>query len=405
MQRGVRTATTTTTMATMATRTSTSTTSGALDLISVVKASQAISSNLQLGQLLSDIITVLIENAGAERGLLLLEKNRRYLVEADGEVKKKPKVLQSQPFDERDDLCHTIVQYVQRSQKMVVLNNAPKEGDYTQDAYIKKNKPLSILCTPIIQKDYLIGILYFENNLTAGAFTSDRLEVLGLLSGQAAISLENARLYTAYARFVPEEFLQQLEKRSIIDVELGDSAEKEISVLFSDIREFTTLSETMTPAETFAFINSYIHVMEPVINAHGGFIDKYIGDAIMALFPSNPDDAVLAGVDMLKVLVNFNKERKKANKPEIQIGIGINTGALMLGTIGDERHMEGSVIGDTVNVASRLEALTKRYKASFLISQQTRDQLKNPDRYKLKFVDSIKVKGKTKTTEVWEVKG
>jgi len=392
------------TSTTATSRTSTATTTGALDLISVVKASQVISSSLELSQLLGDIISILIENAGAERGYLLLEKNSKYYVEAEGIVKKKPKVLQSELFDKRKDICHAIVQYVQRTQKMVVLNNATKEGDYTQDLYILKHKPLSILCAPIIQKGYLIGILYLENNLTAGAFTSDRLEILGLLSGQAAISLENARLYKAYERFVPAEFLQQLEKRSIIDVELGDSAEKQISVLFADIRDFTALSEAMTPAQTFAFINSYIHELEPVINAHGGFIDKYIGDAIMALFPRSADDAVMAGIDMLKALEGFNKGRKKANEAPIRIGIGINTGDLMLGTIGDERHMEGSVIGDTVNLASRLEELTKRYKTPLLIGQQTKSQLKDPGRYKLKLVDTVKVKGKSESTAVWEVK-
>jgi len=393
-----------TTTTTTTTQTTTSTAMGSLDMISVVKASQTISTSLQLQQLLGNVIRILIENAGAERGLLLLEKNKKYLVEAENVIQHQPIVLQSEPYDKRSDLCVSIVQYVERSKKIVVLNNAMKDGDYSRDPYVKKNKTLSILCAPILNKGYLMGILYLENNLTAGAFTANRLEVLELLSAQAAISLENARLHKAYERFVPAEFLQQLEKRSIIDVELGDSAEKKFSVLFVDIRNFTSLSDKMTPRETFAFINSYIKAFEPVINAHGGFIDKYIGDAIMALFTRSADDAVSAGIGMLKELEKFNRERKKMNQQQIQVGIGVNTGELMLGTIGDERHMEGSVIGDTVNVASRLETLTKRYKTPFLISQKTRDQLKNPDQFKLRFVDSVKIKGKSKNMEIWEVK-
>jgi class 3 adenylate cyclase len=147
------------------------------------------------------------------------------------------------------------------------------------------------------------------------------VELLKVLSGQAAISIQNSKLYTevrenetrlaqlnkAYERFVPHQFLQFLEKSSIIDVELGDQVQLEMSVLFSDIRDFTTLSETMTPEDNFKFINSYLSRMEPVINENKGFIDKYIGDAIMALFSGEADNAVKAGIAMVHRLVEYNQ--------------------------------------------------------------------------------------------------
>jgi class 3 adenylate cyclase len=136
-----------------------------------------------------------------------------------------------------------------------------------------------------------------------------------------------------------------------------------MSILFSDIRSFTTLSESMMPDENFAFINAYLERMGPVIRDHNGFIDKYIGDAIMALF-KNADDALRAGLAMLDTLDQFNAGRRAAGQQPIAIGIGINTGSLMLGTIGERHRMDGTVISDAVNLAARVESLTKDYKGA-----------------------------------------
>ncbi len=362
----------------------------------------------------------------------------------------------------------------------MVLDDAAREGQFTNDPYIQKHQPKSILCVPLINQSQIVSIVYLENNLTAGAFTPERVELLKVLSGQAAISLQNSQLYTevhenetrlsqfleampvgimvlkpsgtpyyvnqkaqqllgkgvvadatreqltevyqlytadtsqpypvekmpgvralngesstvndieiyqtdkvvplevwgtpiydnqsniaygiaafqditerkkaeterlrfthqlfqintAYERFVPSQFLQLLEKSSILDVQLGDQVQLEMSVLFSDIRDFTTISEKMTPEENFQFINAYLSRMESAIIENNGFIDKYIGDAIMALFSGNPDNAVNASIVMLHQLQVYNQERVNSGESPIKIGIGINTGNLMLGTVG-----------------------------------------------------------------------
>ena len=171
-------------------------------------------------------------------------------------------------------------------------------------------------------------------------------------------------------RFVPQAFLAIVGKPSIVEVELGDNKRRNMTILFSDIRNFTTLSEAMTPDENFAFINAYLERMGPVIRDHNGFIDKYIGDAIMALFES-ADDAVRAGLGMLETLEAFNAERRAAGQEPIGIGVGINTGTLMMGTIGEKHRMDGTVISDAVNLASRIESLTKTYHVGLLVSQYT----------------------------------
>jgi class 3 adenylate cyclase/HAMP domain-containing protein len=203
-------------------------------------------------------------------------------------------------------------------------------------------------------------------------------------------------------RFVPHAFLHLIGKPSIVEVELGDNAHREMTILFSDIRDFTPLSEAMTPDENFSFINSYLEKMGPVIRDHNGFIDKYIGDAIMALFES-PDDAVRASLAMGDALERFNRDRHDAGLSPVVCGIGLNTGSLMLGTIGEQNRMDGTVISDAVNLASRIESLTKVYKVGVLISQFTYERLADPCAFAVRPIDIVKVKGKSRAVTIFEV--
>jgi PAS domain S-box-containing protein len=521
-----------------------------LDITTVMKASQAISGEIMLDKLMSSLMKILMESAGAERGYLILSSQGKLLIEAEGKIDDNPvTVLQSISVENCQELSSAIVNYVARTQESVVLDDAVRSGQFTNDPYIQKHQTKSILCVPLINQSQIVSIVYLENNLTAGAFTPERVELLKVLSGQAAISIQNSKLYTevrenerkltqfleaipvcigivdasgkpyytnrvaqdllgkgviadarseqiaevyqnykagtdeeypaadlpivralngesttaddieihqgdkiipiegwgtpiydekghiayaivafqditerkkaeterirftnelfqlnkAYERFVPNQFLQFLEKSSIIDVELGDQVQLEMSVLFSDIRDFTTLSESMTPEENFRFINSYLSRMEPVINENNGFIDKYIGDAIMALFSGEADNAVKAGIAMLQGLVEYNQNRANFGYAPIQIGIGINTGTLMLGTVGGQNRMDGTVISDAVNLASRVESLTKNYGASLLITQETYSRLENPSEYAIRTLDTVKVKGKSEAVTVYEV--
>jgi class 3 adenylate cyclase len=194
-----------------------------------------------------------------------------------------------------------------------------------------------------------------------------------------------------------------LNKESIVDVQLGDRVQQEMSVLFADIRDFTTLSESLSPQENFKFINDFLSRMEPAIIENQGFIDKYIGDGIMALFSGGADDAVKAGIAMLQRLSEYNQQRVKQGCVPIQIGIGINTGSLMLGTVGSSNRMDTTVISDTVNLASRLEALTKSYRVSLLISHHTFLQLQNANQYAFRIINRVKVKGKSASVTVYEI--
>jgi len=212
-----------------------------------------------------------------------------------------------------------------------------------------------------------------------------------------------SRMNTAYSRFVPQQFLDFLDKESFVDIKLGDQVQKEMTILFSDIRGFTEISEEMTPKENFDYLNHYLGYMEPVIRNNNGFIDKYMGDSIMALFPENPGDAINAAIEMRLKLSQFNQVMGQFEKPEIDSGIGIHIGSLMLGVVGGEGRMDGTVISDAVNLASRLENLTKLYGNSVIISEDTLIKLDDPSAYHYRFLDIVKVKGKKEAVYIFEI--
>jgi class 3 adenylate cyclase len=207
----------------------------------------------------------------------------------------------------------------------------------------------------------------------------------------------------ANSRFVPKQFLDFLNKESIMDIKLGDQVEKEMTVLFSDIRDFTTISESMTPKENFDFLNNYLGYMEPVIRNNHGFIDKYIGDSIMALFPLKTEDALNAAIEMRIKLTEFNNIIRQFGQPAVNSGIGVHAGSLMLGVVGGEGRMDGTVISDAVNLTSRVEGLSKIYKSSVIITEDTLIRLGDPGSYNYRFIDIVKVKGKKEAVYIFEL--
>lgn len=210
-------------------------------------------------------------------------------------------------------------------------------------------------------------------------------------------------LNKAAQRFVPREYLAFLDKTSLVDINLGDHVTDEMTVMFSDLRSFTTISETMTPQQNFDFINAYLGRVSPVIRKNNGFIVKYLGDGIMAIFPGAADCGVQAGIDKLKQVNLYNIKRTQQNRLPISIGIGINTGHMMVGMVGESGRMQGDAFSDAVNLTSRVEGLSKHYGVSFIITDATKQALTNPSQYNIRFLDKVQVKGKLKILVLYEV--
>ena len=216
--------------------------------------------------------------------------------------------------------------------------------------------------------------------------------------------IQLSKINEAYQRFVPREFLKQINKENILEVNLGDHLNKNMTILYCDIRDFTSLSENMTPEENFKFINSYLKRVSPVIHKYGGFIDKFIGDAVMALFSEDIhiEDILNCAVEIFREIEIYNIHRAKSSYPQIKIGLSIHKGNLMLGTIGDERRMEGTVIADCVNVASRIENLNRILKTNALISEEIYYVVKDNPLFSFRFIGKFKVKGKEIPIKIYE---
>ncbi len=375
----------------------------ALDVSTILKISQVISKEVVLEKLVKKTLKIMIENMGADRCVLLLESDKELFIEGEYLVGKKARVLNSIPYTEYENIPSSIIDYVKRTKQIVSIPNVDKDQLFSRDSYIILSKPKSILCSPILQHGALQGVFYFENRLTMDAFTPSRIELLKSMSAQIAISIENARLYSSFERFVPQQFLNLLEKRNVMDVKLGDSIQKSISILFMDIAGFTSMSERLQPGEVFSFMNTYLSYMEPIIANKGGFIDKYLGDGIMALFPQSADDALRAAILLQQALIDYNHQQLVQKESKILARIGVNTGETILGMLGSQHRIDGSVIGDAVNAASRIMDLNQLYGTSILISEHTRLGLDNPKAYPLRLIDQVKVKGKLEILPVWQV--
>ena len=279
----------------------------------------------------------------------------------------------------------------------------PKMSGYEVCRRIREMFPASQL--PVVMltaknqvSDLVEGFQLGANDYLTKPFSRNELKV------RIKTHIELAKINMAYSRFVPREFLGFLGHESIVNVQLGDQVQKEMAILFSDIRSFTSLSETMTPKENFDFLNSYLRRVSPAIRENGGIIDKYIGDAILALFPERAEDGLKAAIDMLTMVrMSVNPGRRARGYQPISIGIGLHTGSLMLGTIGENERMEGTVIADAVNVASRLEGLTKTYQTALIVSEALLHAVPDYHRFSHRYLGISMVKGKKQGLRIYEV--
>jgi class 3 adenylate cyclase len=215
------------------------------------------------------------------------------------------------------------------------------------------------------------------------------------------------RTNESFVRFVPREFLGIIADKGIENIEVGRGEARTVTILFSDIRGYTSLSERLSADELFRDLNEYLAAMGEAIHREGGFIDKYIGDAIMAIFDAHSTDGVLrAALGMRAALAELNERRAKAGKPAIDNGIGIHRGPVTLGTVGTPTRINCTAIGDAVNLASRVEGLCKTYSVPILLTDAVVDALRDRASFRLALTDAeAKVKGKNTTVRLYSMEG
>ncbi|MBF0351884.1 MAG: GAF domain-containing protein [SAR324 cluster bacterium] len=301
------------------------------------------------------------------------------------------------------------------------------ESDYK--AY-QMNPVSAILMYPLEVQGKVMGMIGFSNLEGSFALSEEQIYQIQRYVTQIATSINNARLHEelkttrmqlaesekvaamtrTFEKFVPQQFLRRLARDGIDQMQLGKAETDVITVLFSDIRSFTNLSESMSPQELLNFLNAYLKRMNAPIHAHHGFVDKFIGDAIMALFDSqestdaeDAQNAVQAAIAMQEAVKVYNGHRRNSGYRPIAIGIGIHSGPVIFGTVGSEDRLSSTVLGDNVNLASRLEGLTKKYHAPIIISSHTWRLLHPHQDLLWRELDFVKVKGKSQPESIFEI--
>ncbi len=275
----------------------------------------------------------------------------------------------------------------------------------------------SLVCAPLKVKDKVLGCIYVDSQISEREFGGEALNLLQAFADQAAIAIDNARLYDemiksreqekrvrqVFQKYVPADVVRRALE---MDSTKRLSTKQVCTVLFSDIRGFTSMSERMEPEAVVSFLNDYLQRMVDIVFDEGGIVDKFIGDAVMAVFGApfpKPDDAVRAvraGHRMLEELDRFNADQAAIGGVNIRIGIGIHTGPVIAGNIGSDKKMEYTVIGDTVNIASRVESLCKEHKTEFLITQACYDATRR--RIAVRPIGPVSVKGKEISLMIYE---
>lgn len=383
-----------------------------LDIETVVRTSEAISEQVDIDDLIHTLLQVTAHSAGADH-VVLFRVGDGVVPEAEGWVTPGSSVVETRIVDGEalPDVAESIVRLVVRSGEPVLCDRAVDDPVVGSDAVVRRRQIRSLLCLPLVNQGQLQGILYFENNQVDGAFVPERFRLLQLISSQAASALEKARLLrsqqdllAAQHKFVPVQFLQTLGHSNLFEVVKGEGVVRRIDILFTDIRGFTTLMEPMAHGEAIEFLNDYLGHMEPWVKEHGGFVTALGGDSILALFDHEIGHAGLrAALAMARAERADNERRERAGLPAVHTGFGLHSGDVMMGIVGGEDTLRATIVGDAVNLASRVQDLTKRYRTTMLVTEATAEQLADHDGVTLRPLEFVRVVGRTGTNRIYEV--
>src|ERR687892_43495 len=313
----------------------------------------------------------------------------------------------------RLSIGRTITRKVMKDRVALLSQDAASDEQFAGVDSIVSQGVRSTICAPLMGESRVHGALYADRLDPFAAFKPDDLELISAVAAQTAIAVENARAHERlareevaranYSRFLPEYVVKQMLENPD-SFKLGGVSQT-ITILFADIRGFTRISEHAPPEKVVQLLNKYFSAMTDIIFAHGGTLDKYLGDGLMALFgaptatPQDATNALNAAVAMQRRVISINQELRAEGFNEIGIGIGLHTGEATVGYIGSERRSEYTAIGDTVNTAARLESNARG--GEILISDATAKAARS--RYKLKPREPITVKNREQPVVLWEV--
>jgi adenylate cyclase len=369
---------------------------------------RAVGSELDLDKLLPKILEKAFELVGADRGVILLADDR-------GELTPRHVKTKSGKSDPNIVLSKTVMAEVMNNKAAVLSSDATMDARFSGAHSIIMQGIRSTMTLPLLYAGELLGIMHLDSLFTSNAFTEKDLQICTGMAAQAAISIQNARLASRIekeaqtraqiSRLIPASVVEQVVKGELV-IEKG-GRQQELTMLFSDIRGFTSSSDGRPPQEVVNTLNEYFEVMVDVLFKYHGTLDKFVGDEIIGLFgaPIAIEDAPFKGVacaiSMLEALAEFNNTRAAEGLPPIEIGIGINTGPVITGAIGSTRALQYTAIGDAMNVASRLVNVAQR--GEIIISEDTYRHCVG--RINAQPLQPVQVKGKKDALRIYRVNG
>ncbi|HEY2115094.1 MAG TPA: adenylate/guanylate cyclase domain-containing protein [Candidatus Angelobacter sp.] len=373
------------------------------------EAGKALNAKLELEDICEQVISLACLIEGVERGFVMLFNERgdvvrqsevRYRDPASSE--KRPQIILSQ----------SVLELIRKERQPILIEDVSADERFSGSESLKISGLRSAMCAPLVGKEQLFGVLYVDNLERPAAFTQDELNVFALVAAQAGAAVDNAMAHekiaqqslqrSALERFLSPEVVEMVVANP--DIRLG-GVNQEVTVMFADIRGFTTMSEEMEPSRVVEILNEYFTRVTDVIFDNGGTLDKYIGDAVMAVFGapiSKGNDAAAAvnsAIQIQRLLVELNRDAAAREWPELRVGIGINTGSAIAGNIGSPRRLDYTVVGDAVNTAQRL--MTNAAGGQILISESTARKMGKT--FDLERLPELKVKGRSEAVPVFRV--
>ena len=375
-------------------------------------AGKSLHCKLSLDDITSQVTELVFRISGVERGFLMLfdeqgnvthQSEVKYRVPPQAAEVRQPSII----------LSSSVMKQIRSDPQPILITDVGSDERFRSSQSLMLQGLRSAMCAPLMGSQRLLGILYVDNLNQSAAFTQEELNVFALVAAQAASAIDNALANrqlaegavqrAALARFLSPEVVEMVASNPE-GVRLGGVNQK-VTVFFADIRGFTSLSERMEPEKIVELLNEYFTRTTDVIFDHNGTLDKYIGDAIMALFGApiskgnDAENAVRAAVELQRLLVEVNRDASARGFPELSVGIGINTGVVTAGNIGSPRRLDYTVIGDAVNTASRL--MSNAGPNQIFISQSTAAEL--DDSVSMRELPPLLVKGKSIPLKVFSV--
>lgn len=373
------------------------------------EAGKALNSKLSIDDISRQVITLASMIEGVERGFVML-------FDESGEVMQQSEVVYRDPEHSGNQsqimLSKSVLDFIRKERQPILIDDLSADERFSSSESLKISGLRSAMCAPLLGVKRLFGVVYVDNMDKAGAFTQEELNVFSLVAAQAGAAIDNAVAH----RKIAQQAEQRLALERFLAPEVADmvaanpqirlgGVNQKVSIMFADIRGFTHFSERTEPERVVEVLNEYFTRVTDVILDNGGMIDKYIGDAVMAVFgvpiakENDAAKAVQSALQIQLMMAEINRDASARGWPELAVGIGINTGTATAGNIGSPRRLDYTVVGDAVNIASRL--MDDAAGGQVLISQPTADEL-GPE-FKLRKLRARRVRGRSEPVQVFDV--